>query len=72
MKTPVLPDPKQDEQQLAEAYKQPEKLEHLKLFPGTSLEFQKPRLSDVLGFIVCVAACFGIVGLAMLVAAIGA
>jgi SSS family solute:Na+ symporter len=70
MKTPVLPDPKQDQAQLEAAYEHPEKVEHLKLFPGSSLEFQKPRVSDVVGFVVCVLVCFGIIGLAMLVATI--
>jgi SSS family solute:Na+ symporter len=72
MKTPVLPHPKADQERLEAAYKEPEKLEHLKLLPGSSLEFQKPRTSDVVGFVLSVLACFGIIGLAMLVASIGA
>jgi solute:Na+ symporter, SSS family len=72
MKTPVVPDRKQDEENLAQAYADPAALESKKLFPGTSLEFQKPTRTDVTGFIICFAVCFAIIGLAILVARIGA
>ncbi len=71
MKTPVDPDPERDREKLEAAYANPEELEKLKLFPGTSLEFQKPSLLDAGGFILCVAACFGIIWLALFVASVG-
>ena len=71
MKTPVVPDPKTDDANLEEAFKNIEELESKKLFPRSSLEFQKPSKTDIIGFIVCVLACFGIIGLAILVTSIG-
>lgn len=71
MKTPVDPDPAKDNEKLALAYQSPEEMERRKLFPGSSLEFQKPRAVDIIGFIVCFAICFAIIGLAMLVGTIG-
>ncbi|HUG91680.1 MAG TPA: hypothetical protein VML55_12645, partial [Planctomycetaceae bacterium] len=71
MKTPVDPDPERDRRNLEAAYANPEALEGRKLFPGTSLEIQKPTAVDVIGFVVSVAVCFGIIGLAMVVARIG-
>ena len=64
MKTPVDPDPAADRQNLEESYANRELLEDLKLFPGTSLEFQKPNAADVIGFVTCFAVCFAIIGLA--------
>jgi SSS family solute:Na+ symporter len=72
MKTPVIPDPEKDRLELENAYKRIDELEQMKIFPGSSLEFQKPRVSDVVGFVVCVLVCFAIIGLAVLVASIGA
>ena len=71
MKTPVDPDPEIDHKNLEQAYAAPEKLEHRKLFPGTSLEIQRPTFADVAGFVICLAICFGIVYLAVLVASLG-
>jgi SSS family solute:Na+ symporter len=71
MKTPVDPDPEIDHKNLELAYAAPEKLETKKLFPGTSLEIQRPTFADVAGFVVCLAICFGIVYLAVLVASLG-
>ena len=71
MKTPVDPDPTRDEQRLEAAYADPERLEAKKLFPGTSLEFQRPTGIDLFGFLLCFAVCFAIIGLALIVARIG-
>ncbi len=71
MKTPVDPDPQADREKLQAAYANPAGLESLKLFPGTSLEFQRPRTADVLGVIIVTAACFGVIGLAVLVVNLG-
>ena len=46
MRTPVDPDPDEDEANLEAAYADPEVLEDLKLFPGSSLEFNKPTGTD--------------------------
>lgn len=72
MKTPVDSDPRVDRQNLEAAYADPGALENRKLFPGTNLEFQKPNRLDVLGFAGCLLVSFSVVGLAMLVARIGA
>ncbi|MCA9146765.1 MAG: hypothetical protein KDB05_28500 [Planctomycetales bacterium] len=72
MKTPVVPDHEQDRKNLEEAFANVEALEARKLFPGSSLEIQKPTKTDVIGVIVCFAVCFGIIGLAIVAASIGA
>ena len=72
MKTPVLQDPQADADVIANCLNDPAALEARKLFPGTSLEIQRPTLVDALGFIACFAICFAIIGLAFLVANIGA
>jgi SSS family solute:Na+ symporter len=71
MKTPVLPDREEDRWNLEEVLANPAQTESLKLFPGTSLEFNKPTRVDVLGFLACTGACFGIIGLALWVVQIG-
>ena len=72
MKTPVVPDHEQDRKNLEEALANVEALESRKIFPGSSLEFQRPSKTDVIGVIVCFAVCFGIIGLAIAVASMGA
>jgi SSS family solute:Na+ symporter len=71
MKTPVQPDPTRDREALEQAYADPDAIERKKLFPGTSLEFQRPNACDVVGVVACFAACFAIIWLAVLVAGIG-
>ncbi|MEQ8791667.1 MAG: sodium:solute symporter family protein [Pirellulaceae bacterium] len=71
MKTPVIPDPEKDRLELENAYKRIDELEKMKIFPGSSLEFQKPRVGDIVGFVVCVLVCFAIIGMAVLVASLG-
>ncbi len=71
MKTPVDPDHQADLLALKEAYANREQLEEQKLFPGSSFEFKKPKRADWVGFLVCVAVCFAIIGLAWLVANLG-
>ncbi|MEM7233311.1 MAG: sodium:solute symporter family protein [Planctomycetota bacterium] len=72
MKTPVDPDPEADRKKLARALDDPEALEKKKLFPGTSLEIQRPTRTDVVGFVISVIVCFVVIGLALGVASIGA
>jgi hypothetical protein len=71
MKTPVDPDPEKDELKLAAAYADPDNTERVKLFPNTSLEFQRPTRVDIIGFVVSVILCFAIIGLAMILVGIG-
>ena len=71
MKTPVDPDPAGDRAQMERSYAQPDRFDECKLFPGSSLEFQRPSALDFWGFIACFAICFGIIGLAILVSKIG-
>ncbi len=72
MKVPVMSDADADTGQLKAAYENPEKFESRKWFPGSSIEIQKPRASDFLGFIFCFAVCFGIVWFAVWLMNLGA
>ena len=72
MKTPVQPDPEADRVNLEEAFANTAQFESRKLFPGSNLEFQKPSSVDVIGFVVCFLACFGIIWLAVWMASVGA
>ncbi len=71
MKTPVDPDPEADRQKLEAAYADPSTCERVKLFPNSSLEFQKPTTEDIVGFVISVATCFAIIGIAFVMAGIG-
>lgn len=71
MKTQVDPDPDKDRLNLEAAYANPAQCEQKKLFPGSSLEFQKPTVTDVVGFILCFVACFAIIGIAIVLANVG-
>ena len=71
MKTPVDPDPENDKAQLERSYAQPNRFDDRKLFPKSSLEFQRPSQLDFWGFIGCFVICFGIIGVAILVSRIG-
>lgn len=71
MKTPVQPEVWRDREALEQAYADPDAIERKKLFPGTSLEFQRPTAKDILGVVACFGACFAIIWLAVLVAQIG-
>ncbi len=72
MKTPVLGDPEQDAAELERSYQQPDRFDGKRLFPGTQLEIQRPTRLDVIGFVVSLATCFAVIGLAILIAGIGA
>jgi len=72
MKTPVNPDPEQDSREIDVSYAKPDRFDDRKLFPGTALEFQRPTAMDFWGFVACFAICFGIIGLVLWVAQIGA
>ncbi len=72
MKTPALKDREADLVFLEKNLNDPEAMEAKKLFPGTSLEFQKPTKMDVIGFITCFIICFAVIGFAIMLAGIGA
>ena len=72
MKTPTEIDPEKDREELELSYAEPDRYDHKKLFPGTTLEFQRPGRADIAGFAL---SCLGVVGvilLALWVAGIGA
>lgn len=71
MKTPVTGDNEFDAQQLDESFEFPHRFDHRKLFRNSQLEIQRPTLADVVGFLVCVGACFAIIYLAVLIASLG-
>ncbi len=71
MKTPVVPDPEVDRQNLNAAAQDLDLLEKQKLFPGTELEFQKPTAIDIVGFLLSVVTCIAVVALAVWVVGIG-
>lgn len=72
MKTPVLPDPEEDRKALEASYANPESLRPFKLFPNSpNLEIQKPRVSDVAGFLISFLICFLMVWLAVTLVNIG-
>ena len=72
MKTPTEPDPDKDKRELELSYASPNRFDHKKLFPGSSLEIQRPGSMDILGFML---SCLGVVAvilLALWVANLGA
>jgi solute:Na+ symporter, SSS family len=71
LKTPVDPVPEKDEAEIEKSYANPDRFDKNKLFPNSNLEFQRPTKYDVIGFLICFALCFAIIGLVLLVAQIG-
>ncbi len=72
MKTTVNSDWEADKRELEKRYAEPDSLNHLKLFPGSSWEFTKWSMSDALGFATCWVIAFAILGLLGVVVTIGA
>ena len=72
MKTPVNPDSELDSREIDVSYAKPSRFDDRKLFPGSQFEFQRPTAMDFWGFLACFAICFGIIGLVLWVAKIGA
>lgn len=64
MRTPVDPDLKLDQQNLDAVYAEPAMDEQLKLFPGSSIEINRPTRTDIVGFVVMMACCCLVIGLA--------
>lgn len=71
MKTPVEPDPEKDKAALENMLADTAGREARKLLPGSDLEFEKPKLLDILGFVGTFALCFLIIGLAIWMAGLG-
>jgi SSS family solute:Na+ symporter len=71
MKTPVDPDPQADAAEVAASYRDPGRFDDRRLFPFLGLEFQKPKLLDIVGFIVASVICFGIIGITAWLANLG-
>ena len=72
MKTPVDPDPRRDAENLNLSYENPSRFDHKKLLPRSQFEFQKPRVSDILGFVISFAICFAFLALIVWLAGLGA
>ncbi len=72
MKTPVLPDHDADAREVACSYANPDRFNHLKLFPRSNWEFDKWDKVDTVGFILAVLCLFGILGMLYLIISIGA
>ncbi len=71
MKTPVNPDHEIDAAELEKSYKDPQRFDDKKLFPGSSLEILRPTMQNVVGFMVSVGICGLFVWLAITLATIG-
>jgi solute:Na+ symporter, SSS family len=71
MKTPVDPDPEQDRRELLRSYENPDRFNHLKLFPRSDWEMSRPKFWDITGFLLTFLACFAVIGLAIWVASLG-
>lgn len=71
MKTPVDPDPAADQFEMESSYQNPSRFDDRRLFKFFGLEFQKPSLWDIGGFIVSFAICFLIIWFTVWVANIG-
>jgi hypothetical protein len=72
MKTPVNPDPKKDKEELEVSYRNPDRFEAKKLFPGTSLEITRWDKTDTVGFALGLLGTIVVIGLTLWVAGIGA
>lgn len=68
MKTPVDPEPELDARELAASYADPTRFDHKRLISRFGLEFQRPGMRDIVGFVVCFVICFGLIGLTVLLA----
>ena len=71
LRTEVHADPQRDRQNLERAYANPNQFEKRRLFPRTDFEFLRPRMKDVVGFLISVLVCGLIIGLLLLLVGIG-
>ncbi|HID76835.1 MAG TPA: sodium:solute symporter family protein [Planctomycetaceae bacterium] len=72
MRTPVDPDPQQDGARVAEACRGRRPAGSQRLVRRFGLEIQKPTLLDIAGFVAAFVLCFGIIGLTVWLANLGA
>lgn len=72
MKTPVVPDPEADRQEMEASYADPQRFDHRRLLPILGLEMQRPKLLDIVGFVVCFVICFALIWVTVLLANLGA
>ncbi len=63
MKTPVDPDPERDAEETRLSYENPNRFDDKRLFKFGGLEFNRPTVCDVVGFVVSFAICVGVVAL---------
>ena len=68
MKTPVDPDPQKDAEEMRLSYENPHRFDDKRLFKCWGLEFNKPTVVDVVGFLTSFAICVGVVWLIVAVA----
>lgn len=71
MKTPVRRDPQEDAAELADSYDNPRRFDDCKIWPRSAWEFQRPTTKDIFGFTLTLAACFGIIFLAIWMTSVG-
>ncbi|MBQ1278294.1 MAG: hypothetical protein IIY07_06585, partial [Thermoguttaceae bacterium] len=69
MKTPVDPDPERDAEEMRLSYENPNRFDDKRLFKFGGLEFNRPTLCDVVGFLVSFAICVGFVFIIVALAA---
>jgi SSS family solute:Na+ symporter len=72
MHTPVNPDPEEDVKALEASYADPGQFNDGMVVPNSDIEIMKPTKVDVIGFVLCWVVCFGVIGLLIFVAGIGA
>ncbi|MBW3596657.1 MAG: hypothetical protein KY475_05215, partial [Planctomycetes bacterium] len=60
-----------DARELEESYKRPHRFDDRRLLPFFGLEMQKPRFSDIAGFVISVGVCFLFIAIAVWLANIG-
>ena len=71
MKTPVKLDRDEDTNELQKSYDEPHRFDHIKLFPGSQLEFYRWNSVDSIGFMLSITAVAGIIGLLFILISIG-
>jgi SSS family solute:Na+ symporter len=71
MKTPVQKGYEADNREMEISYANPQRFDHLKLFPNSQWELSKWDKTDVVGFLISVAVALAIVGLLYVIATIG-
>jgi SSS family solute:Na+ symporter len=71
MKTPVKKDHEADKREMELSYANPDRFNHLKLFPNSDWELGKWDKTDVVGFLISVAVALAIIGLLYMIVIIG-